>query len=211
MLSLKPFVFNPFSQNTYLLFDEKKNAYLIDPGNFNDLETKQLNDFIVNENLTLKNILLTHAHIDHVLGLQQAFDRYKVPVLLHKLEQEILDRNPIDANRFGFFFPPFVGQTSYIKEGETIALGDHQLEILHVPGHSPGSIAFYNAAQRILISGDALFQGSIGRTDLYKGNHQQLISSIEEKLFVLDDDTEVFSGHGNPTTIGFERQHNPFF
>lgn len=211
MLFLKSFVFNPFSQNTYILYDDQQNAAIIDPGNFSEAETKQLTDFIQNEELTVKKILLTHAHIDHVLGLQTVFDLYRVPVLLHPLEQEILDRNPIDANRFGFFFKPFAGDIKEINETDTAVLGKDELKILHVPGHSPGSIAFYNENQNMLISGDVLFQGSIGRTDLYKGDHEQLISGIREKLWILPDETQVFSGHGNPTTIGFEKQYNPFF
>lgn len=211
MLQLKSFTFNPFSENTYILFNENKEAFIIDPGNFSDEETEILDKFITENNLKVQNILLTHAHIDHVLGLQNAFDKYKVPVLIHELEKEILDRNPMDANRFGFFFKPFEGEIQFLKENEIINLDKDELKILHVPGHSPGHIAFHNENQKFVISGDTLFEGSIGRTDLYKGNHQQLIESITTKLFVLDDETQVFNGHGNPTTIGFEKTHNPFF
>lgn len=211
MLKVKSFTFNPFSENTYVVFNEKKNALIIDPGNFNDDETEKLHQFIADEQLLVTNILLTHAHIDHVLGLQKAFDLYKVPVLLHELEQEILDRNPMDANRFGFFFQPFEGEISYLKENDLLNLDEDQFKILHVPGHSPGHIAFYNETQEFMISGDVLFEGSIGRTDLYKGNSEQLLESIKTKLFVLPEQTKVYNGHGNPTTIGFEKNYNPFF
>lgn len=211
MLQVKSFTFNPFSENTYVVFNEKKNALIIDPGNFNDDETEQLHQFIADEQLLVTNILLTHAHIDHVLGLQKAFDLYKVPVLLHELDQEILDRNPMDANRFGFFFQPFEGEISYLKENDLLNLDEDQFKILHVPGHSPGHIAFYNETQEFMISGDVLFEGSIGRTDLYKGNSEQLLESIKTKLFVLPEQTKVYNGHGNPTTIGFEKNYNPFF
>lgn len=211
MLQIKSFAFNPFSQNTYVVFNENKDAYLIDPGNFTDEETDVLLTFISDNNLKVQNILLTHAHIDHVLGLQKAFDKYQVPVLMHPLDQEILDRNPMDANRFGFFFQPFKGQISYLKENNLVNLGEDEFKILHVPGHSPGSIAFYNEEQKLMISGDVLFEGSIGRTDLYKGDHDQLITNIKNKLFVLDDETKVFNGHGNPTTIGFEKNYSPYF
>ena len=130
---------------------------------------------------------------------------------MHEIEKEILDRNPMDANRFGFFFKPFEGNISYLKENETITLGNDEFKIIHVPGHSPGSIAFYNEAQKFMISGDVLFEGSIGRTDLYKGNHEQLITNIKTKLFVLDEETKVYNGHGNPTTIGFEKNYSPYF
>ena len=211
MLQIKSFAFNPFSQNTYVVFNENKDAYLIDPGNFTDEETDVLLTFISDNDLKVQNIILTHAHIDHVLGLQKAFDKYQVPVLMHPLEQEILDRNPMDANRFGFFFQPFKGQISYLTENDLVNLGEDEFKILHVPGHSPGSIAFYNEEQKLMISGDVLFEGSIGRTDLYKGDHDQLISNIKNKLFVLDDETKVFNGHGNPTTIGFEKNYSPYF
>ncbi|MDQ0478073.1 hydroxyacylglutathione hydrolase [Chryseobacterium sp. MDT2-18] len=211
MVQIKSFFFNPFSQNTYVVFNENKDAYIIDPGNFSDEETAVLEKFISDNQLKVQHILLTHAHIDHVLGLQKAFDKYKVPVLMHPIEQEILDRNPMDANRFGFFFKPFEGKISYVKEDEILSLGKDEFKIIHVPGHSPGSIAFYNKTQKFMISGDVLFEGSIGRTDLYKGDHDQLISNIKSKLFVLDAETKVYSGHGNPTTIGFEKNYSPYF
>lgn len=211
MLHIKSFTFNPFSENTYVVFNENRNAYLIDPGNFTDAETTALQQFIENQGLKIQNILLTHAHIDHVLGLQKMYDLYKVPVLLHEIEKEILDRNPMDANRFGFFFKPFEGIIQFIKENEILKLDEDSLKILHVPGHSPGSVAYYSEAEKLMISGDVLFEGSIGRTDLYKGNYEQLIDSVQTKLFVLDDETKVYSGHGNPTTTGFEKAYNPFF
>lgn len=211
MHHIKSFAFNPFSENTYIVFNENKNAFIIDPGDFSEVENNILNQFIVDNELKVQNILLTHAHIDHVLGLQKAFDKYKVPILMHELEKEILDRNPMDANRFGFFFKPFEGEISYLNENEIISVDEDEFKILHVPGHSPGHIAFYSEAQKFIISGDVLFEGSIGRTDLYKGDAQELLKSIREKLFVLEDETKVYNGHGNPTTVGFEKSYNPFF
>ena len=211
MLQIQSFVFNPFSENTYVVFNDEKQAFIIDPGNFAEKETEILNKFIEQKELKIQNILLTHAHIDHVLGLQKMYDLYQDPVLMHEIEKEILDRNPMDANRFGFFFKPFEGEISYVQENEKIRLGNDEFNILHVPGHSPGSIAFHSEKQKFLVSGDVLFEGSIGRTDLYKGNSEELLKSISEKLFVLNDETQVFNGHGNSTTIGFEKNYNPFF
>ena len=211
MIQVQSFAFNPFSENTYVVFNENKNAFIVDPGNFSEEETKVLENFIAENDLKVQNILLTHAHIDHVLGLQKAFDHYKVPVLMHELDQEILDRNPLDANRFGFFFKPFAEEISYLKENDILKLDEDEFKILYVPGHSPGSIAFYNEVQNFMISGDVLFEGSIGRTDLYKGNSEQLLESITTRLFVLPEQTKVYNGPGNPTTIGFEKNHNPFF
>lgn len=211
MLSIKSFTFNPFSENTYVVYTEFNNAYIIDPGNFTDEENLILKHFIADNDLKIENILLTHAHIDHVLGLQWAFDEYQVPVMLHEIEREILDRNPIDAMRFGFQFKAFVGEILYLKEGDILNLNEDELKVLHLPGHSPGHIAFYNEAQKLIISGDVLFEGSIGRTDLYKGDQAQLLESIRIKMFNLHAETKVYNGHGNSTNIGFEREYNPFF
>ena len=126
MHHIKSFAFNPFSENTYIVFNENKNAFIIDPGDFSEVENNILNQFIVDNELKVQNILLTHAHIDHVLGLQKAFDKYKVPILMHEMEKEILDRNPMDANRFGFFFKPFEGEISYLNENEIISVDEDE-------------------------------------------------------------------------------------
>ena len=211
MIKIQSFPFNPFSENTYVLYNENKEAFIVDPGNIHDHETQNLSQFIDENQLKFKKVILTHAHIDHVLGLQWCYDTYNVPVLMHETEKEILDRNPMSARQFGFFFKPFEGELHFIKEKDILKLGEDELKVYQVPGHSPGHVAYHCEAQKFVVSGDVLFQGSIGRTDLYKGNHEQLLESIRTKLFVLNDETEVFSGHGNPTTIGFEKQHNPFF
>ena len=211
MLHIHIFRFNPFSENTYVLFNDQKNGVIIDPGNWNEKENEILENFIKEKEISIQNILLTHAHIDHVLGLHWAFDTYKVVVKMHEEEKDVLERNPMSARNYGFDFKPFVGDIELLNEGEKYFIDEDSFEIFHVPGHSPGSIAFYNEAQKFVISGDALFQGSIGRTDLYRGNHEQLLESIRTKLFTLPEETEVYSGHGNATQIGFEKNHNPFF
>lgn len=210
MLHIKSFAFNPFSENTYVVFNDRQNAFLVDPGNFSDTETQSLEKFIAENKLKIRNILLTHAHIDHVLGLQWAFDKYKVPVLMHELDFEVLERNPMSARQFGFFFKPFEGEIKYLNENDTVSLDEDELKVLHIPGHSPGSVGFYSKSQKFSVCGDVLFEGSIGRTDLYKGDHAQLLDSIRTKLFTMDDETKIYNGHGNPTTVGFEKQYNPF-
>ena len=210
MLHVESFTFNPFSQNTYLIYNDEKEAFLIDPGNMPDGETKVLGEFIKSKDLKIQNILLTHAHIDHIIGLQWAYDEFKVPVLLHFNEIEILEQAPFTVKKYGFFFPAFTGETQLIKEGDEIKLGSDIFQIFDVPGHSPGSVAFYNKENEFVISGDTLFMMSIGRTDLFKGNYDQLITSIKTKLLTLPESTKVFSGHGESTTIGFEKTHNSF-
>ncbi len=210
MLHVKSFAFNPFSENTYIIYNDEKEAFLIDPGNMPEAETETLHNFIKIHGLSITNILLTHAHIDHIIGLQWAYDTFNVPVLIHSDEMEILERASFTAKNYGFFFPAFRGEIQHIKEGDQLNLGLDIIEIYDVPGHSPGSVAFFNQNNGFVVSGDALFMMSIGRTDLYKGDYDQLISNIKSKLLTLPENTKVYSGHGEPTTIGFEREHNPF-
>ncbi|QQQ27754.1 MBL fold metallo-hydrolase [Chryseobacterium indoltheticum] len=210
MFQIQAFVFNFASENTYVLFNENKNAWLIDPGNMNEHETQSISNFITENNLNIQKIGLTHAHIDHVLGLQWAYDTFKVPVTMHQDDKEVLDMFQISGMRFGFTLDHIKVDLNYIKEGDELDFDGEKFKIYHVPGHSPGSVVYHNETQKFMISGDVLFEGSIGRTDLYKGNYDQLIEGIKTKLFVLDEETQVFSGHGNPTTIGFEKQYNPF-
>ena len=210
MLNVESFTFNPFSENTYIVYNDKKEAFLIDPGNMPEAETEILANFIASKELKIQNILLTHAHIDHIIGLQWSYDTYKVPVLIHSQEIEILELGPFTAKNYGFFFPPFKGDIQHIKNGDKIQLGSDTFKVLDVPGHSPGSVAFYSENDEFVISGDALFMMSIGRTDLYKGNYDQLISSITRQLLTLPENTKVYSGHGEITSVGFEKAHNPF-
>lgn len=210
MLHVKSFAFNPFSENTYIVYNDEKDAFLIDPGNMPEAETKTLDQFIKTNELKIKNILLTHAHIDHIIGLQWAYDQFNVPVLIHSDEVEILEKASFTAKNYGFFFPAFKGDIQYIKEDDILKLGSEIISIYDVPGHSPGSIAFYNKNNEFVISGDALFMMSIGRTDLYKGDYDQLITSIKTKLLTLPENTKVYSGHGEPTSIGFEKEYNSF-
>lgn len=210
MLQLQVFVFNVASENTYILYNEKGNAWIIDPGNMNEKETELIDQFIKEKKLNIQKIVLTHAHFDHVAGLQWAYDTFKVPVVMHHEDQEILDMLPMSAGRFGLQIPPVNVDITYVNEGDQLELDGEKFKIYHVPGHSPGSVVYHNAEQKFMISGDVLFQGSIGRTDLPKGDYELLINGIKEKLLILDDETQVFSGHGSPTNIGFERKHNPF-
>ena len=135
MLNIQIFSFNPFSENTYLIFNENKKGFIIDPGNWNETETETLQNFIENNGISIQNILLTHAHIDHVLGLQWAFDTYKVPVKIHQEEKEILNRNPMSARNYGFNFKPFEGEIEFLKEGDSVFLDEDELKVIFVPGH----------------------------------------------------------------------------
>ncbi len=210
MLYLKSFCFNPFQQNTYLVYTDSGSAWIIDPGNYSSSENEELKNFIENKKLKLQRLLLTHAHIDHVLGNQFIFDHFGLLPEMHQEDLFFIERMPQSAAMYGISCEPSPLPVKYLNEKDTLLLDDYNFEILHTPGHSPGSISFYNQPNKLLIAGDVLFKGSIGRTDLPKGDHETLLKSIDEKILVLGDDIKVYSGHGEPTTTGFEKLHNPF-
>ncbi len=211
MITIKTFIFNPFQENTYLLYDESGEAVIIDPGCYAKSEEKQLSTYLEENNLKLKRLLNTHSHIDHILGNRFISEKYKLQVESHQEDEFLIERAKEQAVLFGMQIeaPPTVGK--YIDENDTIKFGNSELKIIHAPGHSPGSLVFYNTEQRFMIVGDVLFNQSIGRTDLPGGNLDTLLESIFTKLFPLGDDMKVYSGHGTTTTIGQERISNPFF
>ncbi len=210
MLYLKTFTFNPFQQNSYLVYDEEGTAYLFDAGNYTSSENEQLKKFIEDKKLNLKRFLLTHAHIDHILGARFILDTYGLLPEVHKTELFFIEKMLQSAAMYGIKCEPAPVPQKFITGGDKIILGKYEFDCLFTPGHSPGSISFYNKENKIVISGDVLFYGSIGRSDLPMGDHETLIKSIKEQLLVLDDDVKVYSGHGPATTIGFERLNNPF-
>jgi hydroxyacylglutathione hydrolase len=206
----KHFEFNPFAENTYIIYTDNKEAAIIDPGCSTVHERAQLADFIKNEGLKPVLLLNTHCHIDHVLGNHFVYSEYGLAPILHKDELVVLQTMPQVAAFYGVEATPSPEPLRFIEEHEKIQLGDITLEVIYAPGHSPGSVCFYNAKEKILWGGDVLFRESIGRTDLSGGDYDTLEHNIHTKLFTLPDDVEVFSGHGIPTTIGYEKLHNPF-
>lgn len=210
MLKLQSFVFNPFQENTFVLFDETKDCVIIDPGCIEETEKKELTDFIQDHDLHVKLLLNTHCHIDHVLGNYFVKEKYKTNLLIHKVEDPILKAVRVYAPNYGFYQYQETTPDGYLEEGDVVKFGQQVLKVLFVPGHAPGHIAFYDENSRILIGGDVLFYNSIGRTDLPGGDFNTLINSIHNKLFTLPDDVKVYPGHGPETTIGFEKRTNPF-
>ncbi len=210
MIQIQSFVFSPFSENTYLLYDETKEAIIVDPGCYEPQEYQELNDFIKKNDLKPVGIYNTHAHIDHVLGVTKLKNTYKIPFALHRLDEPLLRAVKTYAPNYGFptFDEPTVER--WLEAGETVEFGDSSLKIIFVPGHAPGHAAFVNDAQKFVIGGDVLFRQSIGRTDLPGGDMNTLLSSIRTQLFTLPDDYTVYAGHMQPTSIGYEKKHNPF-
>lgn len=209
MLKIKTFTFNPFQENTYVLSSQGE-AVVIDPGNSDKRETAALDQYIAAENLTVKYLLNTHCHIDHVLGNYHVKEKYKVPLLIHEFDLPVLRAVKTYAGNYGFPMYSEVEPNSFLKEGDTVKFGDLEARVLFVPGHAPGHIAFYFENEKRIFVGDVLFRSSIGRTDLPGGDFDTLIESIHQKLFILPNDLEVFPGHGPTTTIGEEKVSNPF-
>lgn len=207
------FEFSLFGINTFIVYDPSTlNCAIIDPGMINSEEENAMEDFIRRNNLKVTHIINTHLHVDHAAGNKFSTETFKTPVFAHREDEFLGERLEMQAAAFGISEKiDNVSITSYLSDGEIINIGNGQLEVLHVPGHSPGSIALYDKEGKYVIAGDTLFAGSIGRTDLPGGNMKQLLTAIREKLFALPDETIVYSGHGPETTIGIEKNENPFF
>lgn len=210
MLQVKKFTFNPFEENTFVVFDETKESIVIDPGCYEKAEQQELVDFIESNNLVVKKLINTHCHIDHVLGNAFIKKKFNVQLYIHPIEETLLRAVSSYASNYGFH--QYEGSThdAFLNENEFVEFGNQKLKILFVPGHSPGHIALYDEASKTLLGGDVLFENSIGRSDLPGGNFNTLISSIHEKFFTLPDDVTVYCGHGGETNIGFEKRTNPF-
>ncbi|WP_448530528.1 MBL fold metallo-hydrolase [Raineya sp.] len=210
MIQIVSFVFSPFAENTYVLYDNTQEAVIIDPGCYNNAERKALQDFIAEKNLKIVKLLNTHCHLDHVFGNEFVKQTYNVKAYAHENEDFNLGILEASARMFGIARIESTRTDVYLKENDVVEFGNSALQVLFTPGHSPGHVVFYNAEQGFCINGDVLFRNSIGRTDLPGGNHQTLINAIRKVMFALPDDTTIFTGHGEPTTIGFEKKHNPF-
>lgn len=210
MLNIKSFVFSPIQENTYLLYNEFKHCIVIDPGCYFDAEKEELTQYIEKSGLAPKKLLNTHCHLDHVFGNKYVAEKYGLTLQLHKAEEAMLEYAPTSGLMWNMPFDNYQGKLSFLAEGDTIKLGEDELKVILAPGHSPGSICFYCAKQSFIISGDVLFNRSIGRSDLPGGDHDTLIKSIQEKLFILPPETKVYSGHGPVTTIGEEKSENPY-
>lgn len=211
MMEFKTFIFSPFQENTYVLWDETKDCIIVDAGNFFPNENEQLDKFIAKNDLKPLQLVNTHNHLDHVFGTGYLADKYNIKLASHPADNFWIDNFMSTAEGYGLSGVKQPPKPSVeLTEGTPYKFGNTELEIIHVPGHSPGGVALHHPKQKLLFCGDILFQGSIGRTDLPKGNHNDLINGIKTKLMKLPDETRVFSGHGPETSIGFERENNPF-
>ena len=210
MLTVKAFSFNPVQENTYILYNEKRQCCIIDPGCYFPEEKNKLKSFINQNALTPVLLLNTHCHLDHVFGNEFVHNQWGLLLHIHEREKPVLDMAPATGELWQLPFENYSEKLVFIKEDSTINIGDDKLEIRFTPGHSPGHICFYDELEGFAVSGDVLFNGSIGRTDLPGGDFDTLVHSIQTQLFTMPDDTKIYSGHGPMTTVGFEKMNNPF-
>ena len=210
MVKVKKFVVNPLQENTFLLSDETGECVFVDPGFYFDVEKEEIKIYIADNRLTPVKIANTHCHFDHIMGVEFIRNEYNIPFLAHPEDDFWVERAIDQGKMFGFEMEPVNPPNSFFAEKQTLKFGNSEFEIIHVPGHSPGHVVFYSEKEKIIIGGDVLFYGSIGRTDLPGGDHQTLISGIKNRLFTLPDETRVYCGHGPETTLGFEKASNPF-
>jgi glyoxylase-like metal-dependent hydrolase (beta-lactamase superfamily II) len=210
MIKVKKFVVNPLGENSFILSDDSGACVFIDPGFYYEDEYLEVKEYITGNNLTPVKITNTHCHFDHIMGVEFVRNEYKIPFLAHAEDNFWVEKATQQAEMFGFEMDSVAPVDSFLVDGEFVEFGDSRLKIIHVPGHSPGHVVFYSENDKILIAGDVLFYGSIGRTDLPGGNYQSLISNIKNKLFILPDETKVYCGHGPETSLGFEKRTNPF-
>lgn len=210
-MHVKKFTFNPFQENSYIIYNDAKEALVIDPGCYEEHERKVLLDFIEKEGLKPIGLINTHCHIDHILGNGFISEKFGLELQAHKNEISVLEGSPAWGIQYGIVCTPSPKISKFLQEGDLVELGNETLEVLYVPGHSPGHIALISHEHKFVIGGDVLFKGSFGRVDLPGGNIKDLVDSIMLKLFNLPDDFTVYAGHMDETTIGAERATNMIY
>jgi len=211
MITIKRLEFNPFRENTYVISDNTGECIIVDPGCQEPEEQELLLEYFKEKQLKPVKIVNTHCHIDHILGTAFLHDKFRLPFLIHLEEKPLLKASIAQGEFFGLEVQTPPDPTGFLNEGDTVTFGNSVFAVIHIPGHSPGGIVLLNMNQKCMFTGDVLFQGSIGRTDLPGGDYESLVSSIRQKLLILDPDIRVYPGHGPDTTIGTENQSNPFF
>lgn len=212
-MDIKCFEMNMFQENCYVVYDYTREAIIIDPGCYFEKDREILTDFITSRQLIVKRLINTHLHIDHIFGNSFVEEKYKVITEAHAGDSDWLEQAPQRSEMLGI---PWINGKAVkigklLTENDTISFGESSFQIIHIPGHSLGSICFYSQRDHVLFSGDVLFRDSVGRADLPGGNWNALLNNIQKKLFILPDNTLVYPGHGPSTTIGREKEKNPFF
>lgn len=210
MITVYSFTVNPFQENSYLLTDETRRCVIVDAGFYSPEEKEQFGAFIEKNELLPIALVNTHCHFDHLLGIPFLKKKYDLPLYCHRDEAFWLATAAQQSSFFGINFQDTLTADHYLDEGDEVRWGNSALKVIHVPGHSRGHLVLWSPEDQFLLTGDVLFRGSIGRTDLEGGNYTSLVTHIHRKLMVLPDETVVYSGHGPATTIGAEKSGNPF-
>ncbi len=210
MENIKQFTFNPFQENTYVVYDATGECVVVDCGCYTPNEQQVLVDFLTNNKLKPKYTINTHCHVDHVIGISFIKEKYGARSIAHGEDITMLQMLPQHALMFGLAIDSAPDIDIMVKDGDRIRFGNTELKVIHTPGHSRGGVCFYSQSGNFIITGDTLFEGSIGRTDLPGGNYNIILSSIKSKILPLGDAITVYPGHGNSTTIGKEKTSNPF-
>ena len=211
MIKVEKFVFSPFSENTYVIWDdETKETIIVDPGCFDESEENNLSEFISKNELKIAYLINTHCHIDHIFGCAFIKENYNPVFLAPEKDLPLLQNAVKQAEMFGVEIKTPPQPDQYLSEDLVLSLNQSEIKFIFTPGHTPGEFCLYLKNEKILISGDVLFKEGIGRTDLWGGNYDTLINSVNTKLLLLPSDVKVYPGHGEETTIGYEKVHNPF-
>jgi glyoxylase-like metal-dependent hydrolase (beta-lactamase superfamily II) len=210
MLHIHIFTFNVFQENTYIIWNDAREAIIIDPGCYSTSERKEVQNFLEEKQLKLTAVWCTHGHIDHIFGVEFLVNTYQVPFYAHRIAWQEMQSSLQYGGVYGTPISKIIPPTHYLEGGDTVTLGEISFKVLFTPGHSPGSISFYQAENQCVFAGDVLFQSGVGRWDLPGGNYDILLQSIVMQLLPLPESTIVYAGHGDTTTIGEEKRTNPY-
>jgi len=210
MITVKTFICNPFQENTYILYDETGECVIVDAGCYTPDEQESIDSFIAGNNLRPVKLLNTHGHIDHIAGIEYLSKKYKIELYMHADDVDNINRSVAMGAAWGFNIQVPSCEVNFVEGNDNVTFGNSTLKVIALPGHTKGGVGYYNAEQKIIMVGDTLFRGSIGRTDLPGGDYETIIRSIIKNLLPLGDEVRYYSGHGESSTLGHERRYNPF-
>jgi hydroxyacylglutathione hydrolase len=210
MIKVKTFICNPFQENTYILYDETGECVIVDAGCYEPQEQETIDSFIAGNNLKPVKLLNTHGHIDHIAGIEYLSKKYAIELYIHADDVDNINRSATMGAAWGFNIEVPTCKVNFVEADDIVTFGNSTLKVIALPGHTKGGVGYYNDEQKIILLGDTLFRGSIGRTDLPGGDYEVIIRSIIKNLLPLGDEVQYYSGHGESSTLGHERRYNPF-